>query len=460
MATLDPSQKLTDQEKALVDELHRKLIRKRRRHLELDRYYRGIQHVQTLGLAVPPELRGFEFPLNWPRVTVDAIEHRQDIKGFLLPGEQTVSPALREGWEANNLDSESSLVHKDALIQGHAFVSVSTNEEDTEHPLIHVEPSRQMIAKIDPRLRRMVACLRLYASPENPFGADAATLYLPDQTVWLTREGAGPWTVVSRDHHNLGRVPVVLFLNRRRAGDWTGETEMSDVLKPTDMAARALMNLQVAMETHSVPSRWVVGASKSDFVDPKTGEPLDTWKAYMTAMHVADKHEARFGQFAASDLKNFETVITILSQQVSALTGLPMRYFGQNPANPAAEGAIRADESRLVKNVERKNRDFGDAWGWVMGLYERFRTGSWPAANRIRTEWHDPGTPTFAQKADALQKLSGGAALISREGVWDELGWGEARKDRERGYFRAELDEQWGAPDDEVKEPASETARG
>ena len=28
--------------------------------------------------------------------------------------------------------------------------------------------------------------------------------------------------------------------------------------------------------------------------------------------------------------------------------------------------------------------------------------------------------------------------ILSREGVWDELGWDEARKDRERAYFAAE----------------------
>ena len=32
-------------------------------------------------------------------------------------------------------------------------------------------------------------------------------------------------------------------------------------------------------------------------------------------------------------------------------------------------------------------------------------------------------------------KLSGGVPLLSRQGSWDELGWSEARKDRERGYF-------------------------
>lgn len=123
---------------------------------------------------------------------------------------------------------------------------------------------------------------------------------------------------------------------------------------------------------------------------------------------------------------------------VSSVTGLPLRYLGQNSVNPAAEGAIRADESRLVLNVEDKNSTIGDGWAWVQGIVERFRTGEWPPANQIKTEWFDPGTPTFAQKADALTKLHGGGPILSREGTWDELGFSEPRKAKERAYWDAE----------------------
>jgi len=30
------------------------------------------------------------------------------------------------------------------------------------------------------------------------------------------------------------------------------------------------------------------------------------------------------------------------------------------------------------------------------------------------------------------------SGILSREGAWDELGWSEARKSRERGYFERE----------------------
>lgn len=432
--------RLSKDEAALVRALTLRMGRKRAKHAELDRYYRGTQQVQTLGLAVPPELRGFEFPLNWCRVTVDSIENRQEVKALIRPGDDVADEALQEGWAANNLDSEQSLLHNDILVQGEGFVSVSTNDDDKDHPLIRVESPKNMVGLLDQRHRRFTSCLRLYSDPYSVAASpEMGTLYLPDSTIWLQRGKGGRWEISDRDDHGLGRVPIVWFLNRRRSAGWVGETEMADVMRPVDMAARALMNLQVAMETHSVPGKWAIGVNKSDFIDASTGEMNPTWKAYYTAIMATANKDARYGQFAASDLKNFVEVIVMLAQQVSAVTGLPARYLGQNPANPAAEGAIRADESRLVKNVERKNRITGDGWGWVMALYERFRTGDWPDGNQVAVEWHDPGTPTFAQKSDALQKLSGGVPIISREGSWDELGWSEPRKGKEREYFRRQM---------------------
>ena len=404
-----------------VDELHEK-------------YYEGRQRLEHIGLAVPPELRRFETVVNIPRVAVDEVERRLDVKSLMLPGSDTADDGLREGWDANNLDSESPLLHKDALTFGRGFVTVGSNEDDREHPLITVEPTRQMTCIVDRRKRSMLSAMRVY---KNFDGTRCRTLYLPNSTLWLE---AGPkgWEVVDRDDHGLGRVPVVLFLNRRRAGHWHGTSEMADVMGLTDSVARTLTNMAIAAEVHSVPQKWVAGADPNDFKDPQTGDMKPLWETYFGAIIASAKEETKFGQFQASDLKNFHESVDKLMIWSANLLGLPTRYFGQDTVNPAAEGAIRADEARLVKNAERKQMTFGDGWGWVMGLYERFRTGEWLDANRLKVEWHDAGTPTFAQRADAIQKLAGGVPILSRQGAWDELGWSDTRKSREIAYFDEE----------------------
>lgn len=434
MVTLLRESVLGDDESVLMVRLSSSLTRRAKRDARMDAYYEGSQRLDQIGLAVPPELRRFETVVNWPRVVVDEVVRRLDVRGFVMPGQDNASGALREGWEANNLDSDAPLLSQETMIFGRGFVTVGANEDDPGHPLIRVEPSRQMAALVDGRTRQMLGLLRSYKDAD---GTRRRTLMLPDSTIWLRATTTG-WAIEDRDDHRLGRVPAVMFLNRRRPGEWWGTSEMVDVIPLTDAAARTLTNLQVAQEGLAVPGRYIFGVDPTKMVDAKTGRPVPVWEAYYTALMVHANADAKAGQFTAADLKNFTETVNHYGQLAASVSGLPIRYFVVSTTNPAAEGAIRADESRLVKNDERKQHDWGDAWGWVMGLYERLRTGRWPEANRISTLWFDPGTPTFAQRADAVQKLAGGAPLLSRRGAWTELGWSQARMDAEEASFEAE----------------------
>jgi hypothetical protein len=340
---------------------------------------------------------------------------------------------------------------------GRGFLSVGTNEEDKAHPLIVVESPTEMVVRIDPRKRRVTSALKVYG-PIDPNAAVTgtagviiekfATLYLPDRTSWFEKDGED-WVEVDRDEHKLGRVPVIPFFNRRRSGKWFGVSEMADAISLTDAACRTLTNLQVAAETHSVPQRWVLGMSKGDFVD-QDGKPLPVWQAYFGAIWSNQNAEAKVGQFSASDLRNFHETTTHYASLLAGLYGLPVRYLGQNTANPPSADGIRADEARLVKRAERKMSAAGDQLGRAMAYALRIRDGVWPeTGDRIKVEWFDAATPTFAAKVDGIQKLTGGKPILSREGGWDELGWSEPRKLREKQHL-----------DDEAADPLLEKLAG
>lgn len=400
----------------------------------MDFYYDGEQRLDQLGLAVPPELRRFVTIVNWPRLVVDALEERCDVKTFIRGDADKADPELNEAWQVNNLDSEFHLTAIDSLVQGRGFLSVGTNDDDPEHPLILVESPTEMVVDIDPRSRRVTAALKVYGMEPGRATGRYATLYLPNETVWLERQ-LQRWVETDRDVHQLDRVPVVPFFNRRRSGAAYGISEQADAIDITDAAARLLTNLQVAQETHAVPQRYVLGVSKGDFVD-SAGEPLDTWKAYFSQVWGAQNPDTKVGQFPASDLRNFGETLSRYAHALAGLYGLPMRYFGENTANPPSADGIRADEARLVKRAERKMSVWGDQLGRAMALYLRFRDNKWTEpGDRIKTEWHDAATPTYAAKVDGVMKLTGGQPILSREGAWDELGKSEAWKARERARF-------------------------
>lgn len=425
---------LSDDESEILERLSRSLTIQSANDGLLRAYYKGQQRLRHMGLALPPEMQIFETVVNWPRSYVDALRARMRVRSLFLPGEERPSDALMETYDANNLDSESGLARLDRLIYGRSFVTVGTNEDDPEHPLISVESPQQMTAEIDPRRRRLTAAAKIYG--KNEIGqASHATLYLPDVTVWLESD-SGQWVEADRDEHRLGRVPVVMMLNRRETGVFTGESEMTDIIPLTDAACRTLTNAGVAMETHAVPQKWALGVSKGDFVSAD-GSPIPAWESYFSAIWASANKDAKLGQFTASDMKNFETMVNLYAQQASGLTGLPMRYFGQNTANPPSADGIRADESRLIRSAELQCTDEGDQLGWVFALSERFRTGEWIDGSRVKVAYFDPATPTISALADSVTKQVQ-VGLLSKRGAWTELGWSPARIEQELAWFEDE----------------------
>ncbi|WP_280448449.1 phage portal protein [Nocardia brasiliensis] len=437
--------KLTDDERDMVNKLTGRHASRSRDDKLYDAYYEGAQRLRHIGLAVPDEFRIFELVANWPRMYVDEVARRQKVKSIYRPGAGHADPKLQEAFVANNLGAEIPTLAKENMIFGRCFMSVGANEDDPEHPLITVESPRQMSCLVNQRRRRMDAALRRYQEQD---GTQVATLFLPDKTIQLTMSSDG-WNIdtvgddTGVDEHNLGKVPVVLFLNRRRLGKWHGTSEMADVIPLTDACARALTDLQYGVETTAIRKLYAIGVAKGDFVD-KDGNPLPAWQSYFDALWATQKNpkDVSIGYIPAADLSNFHDTVKLYAELASSVTGLPFRYFGANTANPAAEGAIRADESRIVSNAEEKNAHLGTGLGWTLALYERFRTSEWPAAGEpFAVDWRNPATPTRAEEADAIQKLNGGTPVLSREGSWDEMGWDEPRKARERAYFEAEAED-------------------
>ena len=352
---------LTPSELDLIERLKAELDRYALEDERNLRYYRGLQRVEQLGMAIPPTMRRFLVVVNWPRVVVDTIEHRQNVRSLILPGEETADPTLRLIWDASNLSAHVKMFNRDRMIYGRAFMSVGSNEANASLPLVRVESPREMAAFVDARREVVTSAARFYGvDPRTGAGPTQVTLYLPDQTVWVARsEHDGRWYEVDRDVHRLGAVPVVMHLNRRMSSGWVGESQMSDIIPLTDSAARTLTNLQFAIEAHGIPKLWTIGAKQGDFINAD-GTPIPQWEAYFDAIHFLTDPAAKVGQTQRRRrLKNFESAVNLYGKQAATVTGFPARYFGLHTTNPPAEGAIRADEAQLVESVEGAERRSG-----------------------------------------------------------------------------------------------------
>lgn len=425
---------LSDDETTIFNRLASNLGGSQRELERLNAYYEGWQRIEHLGLAVPPELRQFVTIVNWPRTATDAVERRIDLEGFRLAGQEDADDELWRIWQENDLDEESQLAHLDALIFGRSFVCIGSNDEDSTTPRITVESPQEMACEFDPRTRVVTAALRKYAAPATmaTLTSEYATLYLPKSTAWLERSSSTRhgWQVIDRDDHQLGMVPVVPLVNRARTKRRYGVSEMADIIGLTDAAARALTDAQVATEALAVPQRYVLGAKPEDFVDPQSGESMAKWETYFGSVWALLNADAKVGQFSAADLGNFARIVDHYAGLVAGSTGLPMRYFGQNTANPPSAEGIRADESQLMVNVRRKHRAWGGTWERTMHIVRRLVDGDWnPDLKRMETLWANPETPTVAQQADAVQKLVttlvNGVSVLPLRMAREKLGWSD-----------------------------------
>ena len=410
-----------------------------------ENYFFLEEKLKSFGLAVPAGMEIFEVPMSWPKVAVNGILNRSQLKDLLKTDPEGDASELQELFDANQLASQINLFNQDKAVFGRAFWSVGSNPDDPSMPLITPEAPRELSVHVDRGRRRIDAALRTYrVDAQSPFAdeleaGEYATLYFPDQTIWMWRPFAGKWRERSRDVHNLGVVPIIMSLNQQMTGRWTGRSQMEPVIPLTEMASRELSNLQFASETTAAPRKYAIGMQDADFRDAKTGELLSRWEAYINAVWITKNKDAKIGQLPGANLNGFIEVIEMLGKQASVATGMPAAKFGITTANPSSEGAVVADEIDLIRHTDRFNAESGTALGWAIDLARRFKNGKWPAVgDRTVVQWHNPATPTEAQRADALSKLTGGKQILSVEGAWDEMGWSEPRKQRERQRLQDE----------------------
>ncbi len=430
----------------LINTLGRRLDEQRPDYDRLDLYYAGKQPGHhflapelriTLGKRLPPLI------LNWPRLVVSVIEERLDVDGFRLSRDEPADRDLWRVWQANRLDEASQQAHLDALVHGCSYVVVWASA-DPNTPRITVESARQMTVKRSPLSGEITAGFKRWT--EDGYGH--VVVYGPDEiTRWRTEnkvvEGsetfdipAGGYIRVETVDNPLGAVPIVALVNRPRLLSPNGETELSDIIGLTDAVSKVCTDMLVTSEYAAAPRRWITGYHLGDTQEDahEAVRNLNKWYAegHASRIWLGNSEETKFGQFPEASLEGFVAAIDSLTQQASAISGLPPAYFGIHGSEVASADAIRSSEATLVSKARRRQRSFGGAWEDVMRLAVLVRDGvQRPGMESLETIWRDPETRTVAQAADAaVKKLAVG---VSREQVLEDLGYSPVQIQRMTG---------------------------
>jgi hypothetical protein len=398
-------------------------------------YYDGLQRMQNLGISVPPQLAGVRTVVDWPRICVDPLVQRSVLDGFRLKGATDVDDELAEHWQANDMDAEAPLAFLDSLVAGRGYVIVGSPDVDGDSPLVTVESPDNLAMMWDPRTRRCTAAYQSYQVE----GIFRAVLYLPDETISMSRDEARAWSVDDRDQHGFGEVPVVRFPNRSRTNDREGRSEITaPMMNTTDSACRSLLGMEIAREVYSIPRLAILGASESDFQDA-AGNAKSAVDMAMTKILAMERDEEgnlpTLQQLTAFDPSVFTKIIDEHAQLMASYTGFPPAYFGQTTsANPASGDAIRLSENGIVMRARAVQKQFAAPLREVMKLVWRFANDGAEVPAEVRhlaVDWVDAATPTPGATTDAITKqIQVGSIPATSDVTLSRLGWNAIERER------------------------------
>ena len=427
-----PSLYLSGTEDEAVTGLRHKLQRVTLHNREKSDLYEGKRSAEDLGISAPeglPEL--VQAVIGWPGTVVDVLEERLEFRGWTGADDLALDVVYRD----NQMDVESGRGHLDSLVYGCGFVTVGRGAPGEPEILVSVESTESCTVEWDYRLRR--AKMGLSQTRDENGVILMETLYLPNETI-LFEQVRGELKIVHRDRHNLGRVPVARMLNRDRASDVSGRSEITrPIVYLTDAAIRTLCGMEINREFYTSPKWTALNADPEVFGMSEENSQAENkkagWKATSGRLNVVPPQEDAHGQPVEVKLHEFRPApptpyieqIRAYSQLLAAESGIPAPYLGFVTDNPSSADSIRQQEYRLVKRAERRQMSFGAAWLEVAYLSLLFRDrGVDPESFRkLGVSWRDASTPTRAAAADEAQKLIASQVLLPDSTVtYDRIG--------------------------------------
>ena len=420
---MTPSDAFDTNEQRLVKHMLGQISKHTKANETHEDYYDGQFMPGFLGIGLPENAKQLKMVTGWPATAVDVLEERLDITGF---GD---NETLNQIFTDNSLATEASQIHLDALIYGCAFASVINGEDGEPDVLIRGLDAKSTTGIHNPRTKRLDAALSREVNDDGD--VVGVKLWTPTEvtTAWRDK-GNDPWTIIDRTEHGLGRVPIVEFINRPRAGDRAGRSEISKAVRRyTDSAVRALTSMDVNREFFSAPQRWIIGASEDQFVGPD-GKPKTSWQTVtgrIWAIPPSDEEAAeqpKLDQFDPMSPGPYLDQVKGLAQLLAAEAAIPASYLGFTTENPSSADAIRQMEARLVKRAERRQAQFGHSWAEIGRLAQALAECK-PVAevDRPSVQWAEASTPTFAATVDGLGKLVQNRIIPENSAwLWDKLG--------------------------------------
>lgn len=405
---------------------------------------------------------------NFGALIAEALLERMKVVGFRAGADATdeADKTAWAWWQHNDLDADSGLVHRAAVVMGRSYVIVGPDPADPGRPLVTAEDPRQVIHESAPTNRRDVrAALKTWW--DDVEGAQLAVLYLPEQihyfrtTSAVKQNGSSPWAAGSWQvdeseeypdgvaGNPLGQVPVTPFINRPdMAGCGLGEFE--DVVDILDRINTVILDRLVISAMQAYRQRYATGVDLTD----EDGNPSADFDPGADLLWAVPDEKAKFGEFQPTDLTPLVRAIESDVQYLAAITRTPPHYLLAGVVNVSGD-ALAVAETGLASKAMERDVECGNSWERVNRQVGKLQGREIGADAEVL--WRDPQFHSLSQMAAAsVQLMQAGVPWRTRMRLLDMSPAEIDRMEAERAHdaFMASLS----APLDGTTRQATTTA--
>ncbi len=399
-------------------------------------YYEG-DHLQLFSTTKFNEAFGNLFQTLrdnlMPRV-VEAFNDRLIVTGFNVEeGEANTSDKVWRLWEDNRMDQRAPETHQEAMRCGDAYVLVWPDAEG--RPRIYPQRADLCLVRYSEEIPGDVMWgVKLWHNDQNFVRAN---VYYPDRIEkYISRNKAKYYDLTQQANsftqfqapgeswpmdNPYGQVPIFHFANNSGLGQY-GNSELKNLIPLQDALNKALADMLVAEEFGAYQQRWATGI---EVMRDEKGKEIAPFKPGIDRLWASASEEAKFGQFDATQLKQYLDVQDSLRAEIARVSGVPLHFLMMNQGSFPSGEALRIAEAPLVSKVKKKQTAWGNVWENVMKFALLVQGTSGDAM--LSTQWTPAASYSESEElANLLVKQQLG---VSTEKLLEEAGYGQKEID-------------------------------
>ena len=384
-----------------INYLKQKLERKSTRVALRYRYYEMKEKHSEKNMLIPPWLKeSYRATVGWCAKGVDSLADRLVFNGF----ENDYYGAMQI-FNMNNSDILFDSAIKESLIGSCSFIHITGGVDGEKTPRLSVLTAKDATGIMDEQAMLLkegyavldrddkgTPILEAYFTPE-------VTQYYEYGVPTVYEENPALYPLL---------VPVPFKPDSQRP---FGHSRISrSCMYYQNVAERTMERAEVSAEFYSFPQKYVTG------LDPDA-DPLDSWKASMSAMLRFDKDEAgdkpSVGQFQQQSMSPYTEQLRMAAAMFSGETGLTLDDLGFVTDNPSSAEAIKAAHETLRQIVRKAQKTYGVAFanaGYLAASLRDKNAYSRSLVADIKPLWQ----PAFEPDAAMLSAIGDGAIKINQ----------------------------------------------